>query len=373
MRHDLLLFAFCAARTHISSRYLHGCAALTFAWALFFFPFPATASDPLLRNPFARAVAASAEPAKPYACASAPAPVRDIIANRYYTDSSSSVIDPELRRQNELAVKPIDDYLREFSRMTDLYLRTGAPAVAACALDWLVEWAKADAMLGKMSSNQADYHRKWTLAGLALNYLKIREQPSLDIGRRQLAEVWLRKLGYAVRPFFDTGRHARNNHLYWVGLAVAAAGVASDDRVLFEWATAVYREGIRQITVEGTLPLEMARRSRAVHYHNFALAPLVLIAEIGEANGLPLYAEGEGALHRLVARTVSGMVDPAYFDRAARDKQGPPPRGGELAWTVPYFKRFPAASVAGAWKEQMAGSKPTAYPRLGGDLTLLYP
>jgi poly(beta-D-mannuronate) lyase len=331
---------------------------------------PATAAT--LQSPFPRPTARDAAAAAGFRCLPAPAPVQHINANRYYTDTASSIIDPALRQQNELAVKPVDDYLRNFSRMTDLYAQSGAPAVAACALDWLHVWAQGEAMLGTMSSSQAEYHRKWTLAGVALNYLKIRDDATLDPARRHAVDAWLRKLAHAVRPFFDDPRRTRNNHLYWVGLAVGASGVAIDDQALFDWGVGVYREGVRQITSEGTLPLELVRRSRAAHYHNFALAPLVMIAELGAANGLDLYAEAGGALHRLAELTVNGMVDPAYFESAARAKQGTPPRGGELAWIEPYMSRFPNARLPVKWKEEIMRVRPVTYARLGGNLTALY-
>ena len=58
----------------------------------------------------------------------------------------------------------------------------------------------------------------------------------------------------------------------------------------FDWAMAAYDNGVNQIRPDGTLPLEMARGRRAFHYHLYALAPLVLLAEFGEANQLDLYA-----------------------------------------------------------------------------------
>jgi len=325
-----------------------------------------------LRSPFPQVQPAAPASATGFVCQPAPPAVRDIAANRYYNDAASSIVDPALKLQNELAVKPLADYLRNFSRMTDLYVRSGAPSVAVCALSWLDAWAQADAMLGTMSSGQAEYHRKWTLAGLALNYLKIYHSATLDAQSKLRVETWLRKLARAVRPFFDNPKHTRNNHLYWVGLAVAAAGVAADDRALFDWGIGVYREALTHITPEGTLPLEMARRARAVHYHNFALAPLVMIAEIGAANGVALYAESDGALHRLVARTVDGMMDPTSFERAARAKQEQPPRGGELAWAEAYLKRFSEAALPREWKEQISRARPITYPTLGGNLSALY-
>jgi poly(beta-D-mannuronate) lyase len=52
-----------------------------------------------------------------------------------------------------------------------------------------------------------------------------------------------------------------------------------------------YRAGIAAIQSDGTLPLEMRRGHRALHYHLLAVSPLVYLAEFGEDNHLHLYAE----------------------------------------------------------------------------------
>src|SRR5262249_18572681 len=134
----------------------------------------------------------------------------------------------------------------------------------------------------------------------------------------------------------------RNNHLYWAALAAAATGIAADDRALFDWAVARYRFALTQIDADGALPQELARASRARHYHLFALAPLVMVAELGASNGLDLYAEHDGALHRLVARVVGSPDDPAWFERRTGHPQerGEALTGWSLAWAEPYYARF---------------------------------
>jgi poly(beta-D-mannuronate) lyase len=82
---------------------------------------------------------------------------------------------------------------------------------------------------------------------------------------------------------------ARNNHAFWAGAGMMAAAVALDDRALFGWSIEKYRTGLAQIQPDGTLPLELARKSKARHYHTFALSPLVLIAETGTRNDVPLF------------------------------------------------------------------------------------
>ena len=55
------------------------------------------------------------------------------------------------------------------------------------------------------------------------------------------------------------------------------------------------------------------RGQRALHYHLFALEPLVTMAELASANGDDLYAYSNSRLHLLVARTVAGLADNQFF------------------------------------------------------------
>lgn len=327
----------------------------------------AVAGDAPLRSPFRIPGPALASSAAAITCAQPPPAQRNLLAVRYYSDAAGTVEDPALRRQNDAALAPVRGYARELTRLTDRYRRSGGARVAECALDWLDDWAQSKALLGTTNGNQAEYERKWTLAALALNYLKIRDAVSLDTEKTGRVEHWLSELAVVVIRFHENPRRGRNNHLYWSGLAVAASGVAANDPRLFGWGVAVFHEALGQIRDDGTLPLELARKELALHYHNFAAAPLALIAEIGEANGIPLYDAGGGAFHRLVRRTLEGMRDPAYFQHLTGAAQRIP-RGGVMAWLEPYAARFPSSPAA----RFAAELRPLGYDRLGGDLTLLF-
>jgi poly(beta-D-mannuronate) lyase len=106
---------------------------------------------------------------------------------------------------------------------------------------------------------------------------------------------------------------------------------------------ATYDNGVNQILADGTLPLEMARGGRALHYHLYPLAPLVLLAEFGEANHLDLYAHANGAIHRLVKVSISGVQDPTLFVKATGVPQeiSQPLSGDQIGWAPPYLHRFP--------------------------------
>jgi poly(beta-D-mannuronate) lyase len=302
-----------------------------------------------------------------------PAPIRDLNGVSYYTDASHSVADPALKRKNEEAFAPLRAFVAHVVDLADGWMvsRPAQQAYAAQAVEALAVWARAGALLGQ-ADRQGEYERNWTLAGLALAYLRVRDAPGVDRGACADIEAWLVKLAESVRPNFEhAGRtSAANNHAYWAGLAVGAAGAAAQNRPLFDWGLSRARIGIAQVRPDGFLPLELERKKLALHYHLFALAPLVLTAELAAANGVDLYKEGNGAIRRLADRVIAGLADPAPFAAAAGAAQEVkrPPRGADLAWAEPYFARFRDPRLA----PLLAAARPLRDDRLGGDLTAAF-
>ena len=188
--------------------------------------------------------------------------------------------------------------------------------------------AQEHSLAGKMSSNQAYYVQGWVVGAIAIAYLKIRETgfatPQQTRNHRQLDAERRRTDNSNIMTRTKRAGHgdSQNNHLYWAGVELAAIGVAANNRKDFDWAMATYDNGVDQIQPDGALPLEMARGGRALHYHLYALAPLVLLAEFGEANHLDLYAHANGAIHRLVNFSVAGLQDPDAFRQSDRRATG---------------------------------------------------
>ncbi len=126
-------------------------------------------------------------------------------------------------------------------------------------------------------------------------------------------------------------------------MAVAAEAIADNDSDAGQWAITAYRMGVAAIQPDGSLKAEMNRAQMALHYHLYALAPLIMLAEFGEANGLDLYAEDNGALHRLVNFCVAGLEDPTLLQKRTGVAQVVtlPYAGSDIGWAVPYVHRFP--------------------------------
>jgi len=300
------------------------------------------------------------------ACPAAPTPVKDLDIPRFYGDARGTVIEPKQRALHDAAVAPLTYFLQEVTAQADKALRRSKPAAqreaASCALSWLETWARGDAWLGRMAQDQAEYQRKWDLAGAALAYIKLKSFASVE--QRRIIEPWLIRFADAARAFFDDPKHKRNNHWYWLGLAQGAVGMATDSDRHWQTARGIMADAARDIAADGTLPMEIARGARAIHYHAFAVMPLVVLAELARFKEEDWYAMGDGALHRLVDVTLRGLNDPALFDQLAGVPQQRPVGAG-AGWLQIYGASYPARL-----KEFMP-SMQQGHRWIGGDVTIL--
>jgi poly(beta-D-mannuronate) lyase len=285
-----------------------------------------------------------------YACPVMTHIAPDLVTDGFYRldDPTHSIIDPvrqEAYRKSSDGVKGVG---MAVVKAADDYRTTGSRKAAQCAMAQILTLAQEHSLAGKMSSSQAYYVQGWVVGAIAIAYLKIRETGMATPQQAETIADWMHSVGEQTIGYYDAHKRvghgdSQNNHLYWAGVELAAIGVAANDRRDFDWAMATYDNGIDQIQSDGALPLEMARGGRALHYHLYALAPLVLLAEFGEANHLDLYAHANGAIHRLVNFSVAGLQDPAPFVKATGVQQEVPKiiTGDQIGWAPPYVRRFP--------------------------------
>ena len=280
-----------------------------------------------------------------YACPAIVHIAPDLVTDGFYRldDPTHSIIDPvrqEAYRKSSDGVKSVG---LEIVKAADTYRSTGSKQAAQCAMNQILTLAQEHSLAGKMSSSQAYYVQGWVVGAISIAYLKVRETGLATPQQSEMIAAWLQSIGKQTVAYYEEHKKARNNHLYWAGVELAAIGVAADDPKDFAWAIGTYNTGVDQIQPDGTLPLEMARGSRALHYHLYALAPLVLLAEFGEANHMDLYARANGAIHRLVNTSVAGLQDPTPFAKATNVQQEVPKTtsGDQIGWAPPYVKRFP--------------------------------
>lgn len=288
-----------------------------------------------------------------YDCPAAPPFAKTLESSSYYVDSHASVID----RQKLAAYQKASEaptHLSQFAALAaDAYLSKGSRAAAVCVYSLLEAAAKAKAWAGKMPGYSSVYVQNWMLSAVAISYLKVRESGVAKPHQDATIQKWFEVVAGRVEDYFGRAvsrgySDGRNNHLYWAGLAVAAASIADNRRKDFEAGISAYRMGVDAIQADGSLIAEMNRGQMALHYHLYALAPLIILAELGEANGIDLYDEDQGAIHRLVSFCVAGLEDPSLLEKRTGVAQVVPLpyAGGDIGWAVPYVRRFPNPQIS---------------------------
>jgi len=269
--------------------------------------------------------------------------------------------------------KTLYRYRRKLNDISDAFVRSDPPnpLVATCALDWLYLWAKHKALLGDVDAT-GTFVRKSLLAPVAMAYLKIKDAPWLDPQQLGVVRGWIGQWGHLVRDEYSAATDATsrsNHHLAEASWSVMAAAVATDDPQLFAWSVERTRYALHQVSDVGWFPWALERGEHAIKFQLKAVAPLVMVAEMAAANGLNLFDEQGGAMHRLVRTTVDAANNPVAYGAHPGNRQTDvdPFDAQDLAWLTVYRSRYP--DRPGASKRLSA---PTESASLGGDLLLLY-
>lgn len=312
-----------------------------------------------------------------------PEPIDGLDVTSIYTpgDETHSKVDPKAQEIYLEKMRKVREFASDLVRMANKFHEEGDLASAACGLTWLEDWARADA-LAELQTRQAYLTSTRIYSGLALGMMQLMpaaEQMGTDI---QVIQDWFTRRAEPLvnEVFGDPMRRASNrqNHRYWGGLAIASIGVVTGRRDFLDWGVESYRIGVCQIEEDGTLPLELARGKRARQYHNHALAPLILIAEIAEANDVAAYDFCDSSIHRLVEFMMTSVFDESQIEKLTGHKQMPIPtrpggyfRGDRFAWAEPYRARFP--DKAAEYKiGELKLRRPLYSTNLGGTTTSLF-
>ncbi|MFS8046375.1 alginate lyase family protein [Rhizobium sp. BR 314] len=297
-----------------------------------------------------------------FTCPSPPELPNTIKAADYYTDAAHSIVDPVRKKAYDEATGGLRSAMRDVIDMADRYQADGDEVSARCTAHFLDSFAANGALTGDTATNQAVYLQGWTLGSFAIAWLKIRSDTDISAKERSRITAWLADVASGNIDYYkkrDDKSDGRNNHRYWAGFTAMAAGIAADRKDLFDWGVGSFKIGARQVQPDGTMPLEMERRSRALHYHIFAAAPLVTMAELASANDIDLYAANDNALSRLVRLIVAGIDDPSLFaTKAGAAQEAMHLHADDIAWATPFERRFPNSELAALLKKLTARSMP---------------
>ncbi len=256
------------------------------------------------------------------------------------------------------------------------WLRLGRDGHLDCTLEWLGQWAAAEALLSREYTHTGKSMRKWALGSISSAYLRLKYSRSRPLAGREAQtrpiEAWIGRLGeQVVADWRDQPLERLNNHQYWAAWAVMAASVVVDRRDLFDWSVAQLRIGISQVDAEGYLPNELRRETRALAYHNYSMGPLLMMLAFAQANGVDLRGENHQAIQRLATRVEQGIEDPERFEEKTGFEQELEDlqEDGKFAWLEPYCALYRCAASTDAWRRSI---EPLKTYRLGGDITQLF-
>jgi poly(beta-D-mannuronate) lyase len=279
-----------------------------------------------------------------------PTPVKSIDPPGFYDEAAGY----------DKAVKPMRGFISQLNHAADTNQWS-------CTLDLLEGWAKADALMGPISGYQGYYERSWAGTDFALVLLRVPpEVKNANAKRLPVIYSWLGHIAVATRDS-DAINHLHNNLVYWAGLNLVAIGTVAHRRDLIDAGLARAREGIHDIGPDGALEREVKRGDRALHYHTFALIPLVFTAQLALQRNVDLYKENNHAIGRLANLVINGVISPASFAKITPIKQNlfPWTFRDELSWMEPYYAHTKDPRLP----KLIASRRPFSEWRLGGNVT----
>jgi poly(beta-D-mannuronate) lyase len=293
-------------------------------------------------------------------------PVGQMFIPHHYLSGSNGPINSEEAKATALYRK----LAQAVSQGADRYVVTGDSAEAVCVANLLSKWAAANALLDYtyQESSQAWYQVEWTLCSASLAWSVVETDPAIPAAQRAEILSWMHKV---TEYMYDQDPHPgvrENNHAYWRALCATSVGILTSDEALYQRGLAQYARAIGQMNPDGSLPLEMARHENALHYQSFALAPLVMIAELAMRQGIDLYSlrENGHTIDDAVGFLVRASADPKLVKKYAHETQTFSLFSGEKvpAWTEFWAARHPGKP----WSDLLTA--PVYDSNLGGNTTI---
>ena len=181
----------------------------------------------------------------------------------------------------------------------------------------------------------------------------------------------MKTVAQQVEDYFE-GLHqkgatsGRNNHFYWAGFAVMAAGIAADDREPLQLGqSAPTPSASTRFRPTARCHLKWPAASAHCTIISSRIAPLVTMAELAQANGDDLYAYDHSRLKLLVSRQRQ-LASPTTT--SCQEKSGvaqDTPKDGlisasDISWLAPYARRFPSPEITALLQAVPAGPTVTS-------------
>jgi poly(beta-D-mannuronate) lyase len=274
------------------------------------------------------------------------------------------------------------------------------PTARSGLAELLRGWARADALtVTDRPAANARYALDRTLLPTIVAFWLLGDDPVLAPPERRRVADWLGRLvrlrGEAQGSRERGATTARNNHFYLRASVDMAWAALTGNEAGWRSGLAAYRQALRDMRPDGSLPLETSRGARALWYQRHAIASLVVIAEIAAVQGQDLYGlEVDGrTVHTAVRFLLDAIDDPRRVWRYAAANERPGPerdwrrqdlgfleRRGHgrhyMAWAEIYMARFPERRETRRLRELLDPADPDVRPMIddysGGNTTCFF-
>ncbi|CAI8706175.1 polysaccharide lyase [Pseudomonas donghuensis] len=299
-------------------------------------------------------------------------------------DASKSTLRSSPDANSEQIGKQVKQFIGGLIYASKRFQRAKNPQEAnmalACQDQWLERWAQAGALLNPDASSTGMAARKWAVAAMASTLLLTQAASDAKLQLSPAQKAWFSQLGERIiaeyQPRRTPGFTWFNNHDYWAAWAVAATGMLVQRDDFIQWADGNLRRGLQQAVKSSDgnyayLPLEVARSKLAATYSQYALVPLVLLAESARANGLPWSSDDQQTLELLANFAARSILDPDGLPELKGQSQTDV-APYKLAWLIPFLQRAPGNRLARQLYDSEDGEVDN-YSQIGGPLKPFYP
>ncbi|WP_211234260.1 alginate lyase family protein [Rhodovibrio salinarum] len=280
---------------------------------------------------------------------------------------------PERWRQ---AAQPFFAFEDAVTRLAGWWVVSGDPYPARCLTRMLAKWAKQDGFLSfafPQSPPQAWFAIESSLFAAGLAYSTVQEVAERDLpDQAEHVEAWLDAVSREHISKSSYGPSCCNNHFYRRALHATIIGVETDDDELFRYGVSALYAALHEANPDGSLPRELMRGRRALHYQNYANIYLTMIAQIVQRQGYDIYdVEVQGRTLNTLANWAVGVIrDPSRIDKYTTDSQnlGFMDDSQYFAWMEVYTDDFPNKGM----QKLLNPRRPTYNRSAGGFLTLYF-
>jgi|GEM_PF-6862295 len=238
---------------------------------------------------------------------SSPDPIRGIFKPEpFYLPGKDGVKNPN---RDMTQIRQMGRFAEQMNSLNHAYAMTGDKRYAEKAISIVDAWARKTTP--GFGTGQAGISSYPGLASVFTSMKAIKDYPGWKPESKAKVMNWVST--YGQRAIFNGDKY--NNRHDWRMLFIASSASLTGNKELFRKQVNDWRDAVSHTVrdSDGLLPAEL-KRTRSLHYHAYALKPLMAMAELARSEGYDLYGTREGQRVRKSLEAVGpALLDPSQW------------------------------------------------------------